>query len=422
MQLKKPMLIRDTLATATCTLLGGISATQASESNPWEVDTAFLYYAETDRVSVFEPVFNVRKELDDDEYINLRLVLDALTGASANGAIPTDTTQTFTSPSGENTYTTNANETPLDTTFSDTRGALDGSWEIPLMGLTKTVWGASFSREFDYLSYGVSASLSQDFNNRNTTMNASFAYGRDNSKPIGGAPVGLSSMPTSTATEKQKLAGDQFKTINDLLLGVTQVINRHSLLQVNYGYGRSSGYMNDPYKIISVVDNTTADTIDYLWEKRPDTRTKQTLYVQYVHQFTEDVIRSSYRYFWDDWDITSHTVDLRYRYELGAEHFLQPHLRYYQQSAASFYHYFLRDGNIPEYASADYRLGDLTSTTFGILYGVDISALSQFSIRVEKLTQSGDGQPDEAFGKIRNQNLYPDINTWIVQLGYSFSF
>ena len=98
----------------------------------------------------------------------------------------------------------------------------------------------------------------------------------------------------------------------DILLGVTQVLDRKSLLQVNYTLSSNNGYMTDPYKILSVVDSNTGliiNTDPYLYENRPDSRLSQSLYAKYVHQFNEDVIYLSYRYFWDDWDITAHTID-----------------------------------------------------------------------------------------------------------------
>jgi len=419
----KPARISGQLAKATCALLGAntLQAVEATEAAPWEIDSAFLYYTESGRVTVYEPVVNLRKEVADDNIINLRVVLDSLTGASANGAIPTDTPQTFTTPSGEGTYTSAAHQLPLDHSFSDIRGALDLSWETPFAALSKTLWSASFSREYDYMAYSLAANLSQDFNNRNTTVTAAFSYGKDYSKPIGGAPVGLSAMPSTTATAKSQLPGQQSKTIKDVFLGLSQIIDRRTLVQLNVGFGNSRGYMTDPYKILSVVD-LSANTTGYVFENRPDKRHKRVVYGNYIHQLNTDVIRFSYRYYKDDWDIKSHTTEFRYRYEIGHGHFLQPHLRYYQQNAARFHRYFLRDSDNPQYASADYRLNAMSGRTFGLLYGIEVKPLSEFSIRLEKYLQSGEGQPNAAFGKIRDQNLFPTVETWIFQLGYSFTF
>jgi len=54
--------IRGTLAVATASLLGSIGhATIAHAEDNWELDTSILYYAETDRVSLFEPIIRAPK-------------------------------------------------------------------------------------------------------------------------------------------------------------------------------------------------------------------------------------------------------------------------------------------------------------------------------------------------------------------------
>ena len=424
MQLKKTQSIRTALATATCTLLGTQTEEAAAFGTdaPWEYDSALLYYSEENRVTAIEPVFAARKEMDDDEYLNFRIVIDSLTGASANGAVPMPFAQTFSTPSGDSTYVTPANETPLDPTFKDTRVALSADWEKPINRDLTGTYGAYISREFDYTSVGASASFSRDTEDRNRTYTAGVAASYDLVSPVGGAPVGMSPMPVPG--KKQISGEDDTKTVIDLLLGITQVLDRKSLLQFNYTIGTNNGYLTDPYKILSVVDNsgTIVGTDPYLFENRPDSRLSQSLYVKYVHQFTEDVIYLTYRYFWDDWDITSHTFDLRYRFELGGGHYLQPHARYYLQSKADFYKAYLRDTevNTTQITSADYRLGDMTTTTLGLLYGLEISEKSEFTIRAEVMRQSGD-EPDK-FGVLNNQVLFPDVDAIIVQAGYSFHF
>ncbi|MCK4820914.1 DUF3570 domain-containing protein, partial [bacterium] len=198
--------------------------------------------------------------------------------------------------------------------------------------------------------------------------------------------------------------------------GVTQVISRNTLMQLNYSFGQDDGYLTDPYKILSVVDNTGTllDGIGndpYLYEKRPTTRARNVIYWQTAHQFTEDVLHISFRHYWDDWGISSNTIDTHYRYELDGGHYLQPHVRYYKQDKADFYHYNLTDGSIPQFASADYRLSDMTTTTFGIKYGLEIDDKQEFSARLESMTQSMSGE-----------NKGPDVEAIIIQLSYSLKF
>ena len=275
MQLKKQNNVRKALALATASLLGN-PVNAASSDEAWELDSALMVYSETDRVQAIKPVISAKKNLGEEEIVNFRFLIDSLSGASPNGAIAADTAQTFTSASGESTYTVPAGETPLDPEFKDTRWALNGSWEKPLSRLTKTILGANVSKEEDYQSLGVSVSLASDFNQRNTTLTAGLAVNSDTIEPYNGVPDPFSVMdvgvPKSTSTTSED------KTVSDFLLGWTQVVDRTTLMQLNLNIGRDSGYMTDPYKILSVVDPGT-ETIctvcaigPYLYEHRPDSR------------------------------------------------------------------------------------------------------------------------------------------------------
>jgi len=415
MQLKKPKPIRRLLTAATSTLLASTAQqVVAVEKTPWQVDSAFLYYSEKDRVTVYEPVVAVRKETGDDEFIGVRLVLDSMTGASPNGAIPTDSPQTFTAPSGASSYSIPAGETPLDTSFHDTRAAISAEWEVPLDERLKAVFGGNFSKEYDYTSLGLDATFSWDLNQRNTTLTTGLSVSQDQINPVGGVPTGLTSVPTVVGVQKSTQGGDESKDIMGLLLGVTQVVGPKTLLQFNYTFADEQGYLTDPYKLLSVLDNSgqLRASDPYVYEKRPDSRQRQALYAKGMHQFGDDVLHASYRYYWDDWGVTSHTYDLRYRYELaGGRHYLQPHLRYYLQDKADFYHYSLDDNNIPAYASADYRLGDMSTTTIGLKYGLVLGESHEFGARLESMQQKAEGDAP-----------FEDNTAVIFQLNYSFLF
>lgn len=410
MQLKdEPKSVRGALALATCSLLGGVSQGVNAAPGEWEVDSAVLIYSEgSERVSAIEPVVSARRALGDDEYVGVRVVVDALTGASPNGAIATDEVQTFTTPSGNSTYTVDPGDTPLDPTFRDTRVAVNGTWEKPLGERLKGVFSANLSGEHDYFSSGISATLARDFNNRNTTLSAGVSLGRDMIQPEGGVPAGLTPMPAHPQV-KETEGSTEDKSVSEFLLGVTQVVSRQTLMQLNFTYGNESGYLTDPYKLLSVT-GSAGNVTGYRYEKRPDKRSRQAVFWRTLHQFTDDVVDLSYRYYWDDWDIRSHTVDLRYRYELGGGHYLQPHLRAYRQSAAEFYHYKLDEGAIPGTASADYRLGNLSSNTLGLKYGVALGEQKEYALRVEYMNQSDDD------GK------FEDVDAVIVQANYLLQF
>ena len=423
-----------TLAAATCALLGAAVAAPVAaqeESSDWSFDSSLLYYGESDgRVRDISAAVSALRDFGDDRKFSTTLTADTLTGASASGAIALNRPQTFTSPSGRAVYTTPPGAVPLDDTFHDTRFAANASWTQQLARLYTVSAGVGFSTEYDYTHIGANLSLARDFNKRNTTVNAGVAWSQDESNPVGGRPIPLSQM-LDVGNDSNKRDGGASKDVLDLLLGFTQVLNRTTVLRVNYSYSDSSGYLHDPYKLLSVVDPLTGDTLArvpigqgpngvYLFESRPDARTKQSLFAEVKHAFGNPVMHLSYRYMTDDWGIDSHTGEVRLRWPLG-DGYIEPQLRYYTQSAADFYRASLVSGAaLPRYASSDFRLGDFDATTIGVKYGHGTTSGNEWSIRAEYYQQNGSVPSEQIIGNQANREQYPDLSAVIVQFGYRF--
>ena len=283
--------------------------------------------------------------------------------------------------------------------------------------------GAAFSKEFDYQSISVNGLLSYDFNNRNTTLQTGLSFASDTIDPVGGVPLPFRAM-AEPGEDQNVEEGTEDRTTTDLLLGVTQVIDKKTVGQLSYSFSNSSGYHTDPYKILSLVDGTTGETLEndgYVFENRPDKRQKHSLYGSIKHHFINDIAEASYRFYTDDWGINSNTLDLKYRKNLSNERYLEPHLRLYQQSAADFYqHSITALPDSGEFASADYRLGEFNATTLGLKYGMKLKNGNDLSVRGEYYLQTGDSNPDDAIGVQKDQDLYPKVNAIILQLNYSF--
>lgn len=257
--------------------------------------------------------------------------------------------------------------------------------------------GAYGSKEFDYMSMGINAGIERGFNKDNTTLFLGTAYSFDVVDPVGGRPVDLSSMVirdnfTSeeayrSAFDATRQGGSDNKQTADVMLGITQVLSQRWLLQANYGLSSVNGYLTDPYKVLSVVDNNGI-TQDLLYESRPDSRLKHSFYVMTKGALDAGVVDFSYRYNTDDWDLTSHTLETHYRYYFTGNFYGQLHLRYYQQTAANFYQPFLTaDTPLPEFASADYRIGDMSAYTIGVKFGHRLSGGHEMSYRLEYYQQ-----------------------------------
>jgi hypothetical protein len=409
MQLEKRRSIKSMLAIATCGVLSQAPLALQAEELAWKSDITALRYAEKGRVSVSEAMMSFRREVGDDEWLSMKFSWDAITGASANGAIfnppQSGDVQTVTSPSGSTrTFQIGGSETvnPL-TQFEDTRLSAQ---VVNGQSITPTFKGevvGNLSFENDYDSYGGGGSFSWDVFQRMATISGGISIDMDTVRPLNGNPPEFASISNTT-----RLGQGEKQTIQSML-GFSQVISRKTLTQLNYSQTRNDGYLTDPYKIITVI-NASGAPVDYLYEKRPTSRVRNSIFWNTAHHFTEDVAHLSYRYYWDDWGVRSHTSDLRYRMELWKGHALQAAIRYYTQMSADFYQYSLGEGApLPAFASADYRLGRLITQTAGVKYSIPINKQIVFHLRAEQMDQSD------------ADNQFPSLGITLVQATFSIS-
>ncbi len=424
MQLTQKKNLKAALTVATTALLGTTNVASASEDE-WQFDTAFMYYTEADRVSAAEGIIAATKQFQDDTLLNLKLTIDALTGASANGAVAQSNVQTFTRASGKGSYQVKAGDVPLDDTFQDTRVQLNAQWTQPLAPNYTASIGAHISKEYDYLSLGINGNLAIDFNKKNSTFSLGLSAFKDTFEPEGGVPVAFASMPSASDSngdefEQSRLTDSDEKTTLDLMLGFTQVINRRMIMQFNYSYALVDGYLTDPFKLLSVI-NDEGLTQGYLYESRPNKRTKQSLFSQSKYHFESSILDLSYRYMWDDWQIGSHTIDSRLRFPIGTNSFIEPHFRFYQQSEAEFYQPFLYQSEpLPKFASADYRVGEMTAYTVSIKYGTTLKTENELSFRLEYYSQKPKSAGHAEPGVLNAMEIYQGVDAVIAQVSYSF--
>jgi hypothetical protein len=464
MQLKGPPgAVRLGLMAASCALLGSVpvradEASPASpasaavdEAGPWQVEMGVLSYRENEgRVRTVEPVVNLRRDYGDEHILSLGFAYDSLSGGSPNGAIASKTrVQTFATPSGTsltanstpqtyvspsgNVYTSLAKVTlysvqpgalPLDPNFHDRRIAVDAGWSQPFGGASHVTVGGHLSDELDFSSLGVNGGFSHDFNEKNTTLAFGLNAELDRVKAIGGTPVGGSDYALLLKT------GSKSKQVYGGLLGVTQVMSRRWVAQLNYSYDRSQGYLTDPYKVLSVIDSTgnlmavssTEAASPYRWESRPERRTRQSLYFGNKVALGQEVLDVSLRRGKDDWGIRSTTLDAKLRLDLGNDWYLEPHVRWYHQDKADFYRLYLNAADpIPTFMSADPRLAKFTATTFGFKVGVDLGENRELSLRIEQYQQKA-ADRFSSLENLQGLDLNPTLKSAIVQLGWKMEW
>ncbi|NVJ49851.1 MAG: DUF3570 domain-containing protein [Gammaproteobacteria bacterium] len=423
--------IAGAITAASCALLGPAATAADGDfwdfSEKWRFDSGFLYYGETDRVSAVEGVFSATREADVNDIFNFKVVLDSLTGASPSGAVAQPGVQTFTRPSGRGQYDVMAGDIPLDDTFRDTRLQMNAQWTKPAWQDVTSSYGVHFSKEYDYLSLGLNGSLAFDFNQKNSTFSAGLSYASDTYEPEGGIPLAFAEMVIDqgqpdfqTEFDATRIDSSDTRTTTDLLLGWTQIINRTTIMQLNYSYSNVDGYLTDPFKIFSVVDGNGV-SLEQRYEKRPDSRTKHSVFAQVKHHFDESVADVSLRLMTDDWEIDSTTVEYKHYFWLSDNHYIEPQFRFYQQSAAEFYKpYWQSSEPLPEYASADIRLGAFSAYTIGLKYGWKTAGGNDMAVRLSYYQQVADDEIGVHPGVLNDLEIYPDLDAVFLQVTYSF--
>jgi hypothetical protein len=213
------------------------------------------------------------------------------------------------------------------------------------------VASASFysSRENDYISLSPAASVSFDFNERNTTVGASYADFFDTFKPTG-AFAGQGGKKRITS-----LGGTLAQSLTSLtLVGLTATWNR------------SWGFLGHPYNPPITSDG------QMMQEKVPDHKQGGALAGQIVQGFLLGErlgsLNLDYRRYQDSWGLKSGTLDAKLSQYFTETAFLRLRLRYYNQTGTVFAKEFYSGNEV--YRTADIRWFPFTTW----LVGAKISA------------------------------------------------
>ena len=390
-------------------------ADKNSESSDWAHEASLLYYGEGDD-RVEDNSFKYKGTLTTEEgsTLGVRVGWDSLTGASPSGGAPLSVAQAVTSPSGSVSTVYPDNELVLDYGFEDERIDAGISWDQGIIDKkTRANVGVSVSKESDYLHVGVSSGISREFNNKDTTVSLGVAYSADTIEPAFNMATGLSDVSTSEGVAKQS------KDTIDFVVGLSQILSKDTIFQLNYGLSQAEGYLNDPYKRISRVNSEGTKVVQNLNESRPNQRLGHNLFGAVRHNFSGDVLSTSARLHTDDFGIDSVTLDAKYNIKINKTHSIEPHIRYYTQTAADFYKPQLNaDDPLPQYASSDYRLAEFNSYSIGATYRFNTEDDKEWRITTELYSQ--DPTEVERTEAQKDYNSNPGFNALMTSVGVKF--
>jgi hypothetical protein len=171
------------------------------------------------------------------------------------------------------------------------------------------------------------------------------------------------------------------KTSQQYLLGVSQVINKDTLVLSNITFTYSTGYLSDPYKSVAFYDNL--QLIDFKNDTRPREKFQFAWLTQYVRHFgslNDAALHLDYRFSTDSWGVNAHTAELSWYQPIADGWVITPRVRYYSQGQADFYYVAGTKAALQTgFYSSDYRLAGFGAVTAGLHLSKDIAALTPLS-------------------------------------------
>jgi len=260
------------------------------------------------RIGVTTQTVRADQDLGTDMHVAISGVVDAIAGATPSGQ---------PAPPGSNQV--------VLTEEHDYRKAWESDFSRQFPGLNVQL-GFSRSLEHDYVSNGWSINTLADFNQKNTTLLLGVAGTDDN-------------------VEEFFTPGWMGKRKTDAIAGITQLLDPQTSVALNLTWGRSTGFLDDPYKVVQ-KDIQVLPGI-YLPETFSDNRGDFRDKGVAVASLNRDVPgwhgawEASYRFYADTFGIKANTAELSWFQHLGGKIILEPDLRLYRQNAADFYYYNL---------------------------------------------------------------------------------
>ncbi len=284
---------------------------------------------------------------------------------------------------------------------------LDYEWDEAALNI-----GGGISSERDYESRFINLSGRKDFNQKQTTINAGLSY--TNSAISAVLYPSVAGTYFTWSNQHQSLISKNSETGLYTLnsnredwsghVDLTQVINKNALTELGMSYTRSTGFLENPYKLSWMFGVNPdhqlpngfllANALPFI-EQRPDVRNQwnwNALWIQYVPPM-DAVLHLDYQFAHDDWGINAHTFSAEWAQPVGSGWTVTPQVRYYSQDAANFYQpYFIVPSSVntrpvatdnhltlPDNFSSDQRL-----SAFGTLSGgITVSKIFAKGVRLE---------------------------------------
>ncbi len=285
------------------------------------------------------------------------------------------------------------------------------------------VWNAtiSFAAEYDYTSVGFGGGFLKLSNDKNTELSVNAKVFLDTWNPE--YPTELDSYfeangnlnngffngvdilnQNGTVIDKNAATGsvwlpksatlglinNKARNSYSISFSLSQILNKNAQFSLFFDLVQQSGwlanpmqrvyfndvdnfYIGNPASIQSYISKSNNDVFQLAddIERLPNSRFKIPIGIRFNQYLNEMLtLRTYYRYYFDDWGINSHTIELELPIKVSQKFTLYPSYRYYNQTQANYFAPYEQNLSTSMFYTSDYDLSkfDATQYGFGISY------------------------------------------------------
>ncbi len=351
-----------------------------------EIDFLFNYYQQdgnhspvtggtgTEKLTNIAPMFIVNVPFDSINSINLSGGVDYYSSASSNKI-----DKYISSASSKYLSSASSSDIRAHADLAYTRKNLKNKSSATYMG--------GYSQEFDVYSANLGYSWTKTSADENREFSAKYqmyydiwkiiipAEFRDHSKEK------FRNYPMHLGNDENDYALDK-RISNNISLVFTQVLSQRLQFAVSSDFVYQKGLLYTPFHRVFFDDGQDNDTVKF-WnsavdvENLPDSRFKIPVGIR-ISYFPSDmlVIRFYYRYYYDDFGITSHTFNLETPIKVNPFFSVYPFVRYYTQTASKYFYPYgtlkVKEMNVyplvpvEKYYTSDYDLSEFVNWKLGL--------------------------------------------------------
>jgi len=248
-----------------------------------------------------------------------------------------------------------------------------------------------FSTEYDYFSIGVGGAYTKLFNQQNTELSFKAQIYFDKWRSIypteldsyiedgldggffeGVDIIGDPNFPDAVyAPSHFTLNSDEHRNSYALSASFSQILTKNIQASVFFDVIMQEGLLSTPYHRVYFTDKPDFFIEQFQLaddnENLPTSRFKLPIGTRFNFYLNEHfVIRTYYRYYYDDWGVTAHTASIELPIKLGQKFTISPMYRFYTQTEADYFAPKEVHLSTEKYYTSDYDLSAFDANQYGI--------------------------------------------------------